>query len=145
MTTTLVDLTPQQAAQLRQLKTMRAVTEATAVDRRNCWAGLPQLNMVMLGGVLFSRKLVGRVEKKAQFGEPARRLYYLTRAGFEAVDMRKTVAVIIDRTAFAIMEHPDQDPHSMDGPYAERTDAAYEQANEIIGEIVAMTAQAVTS
>ncbi|MDB5432399.1 MAG: hypothetical protein JWP35_3515 [Caulobacter sp.] len=72
-------LTDAQFGQLQLLARLGAVSPETAVDRHA--PRTDGLNMVMLGVALFSRKLVERVEKKAQYGDPKRRLYYMTAAG----------------------------------------------------------------
>jgi hypothetical protein len=82
-------LTTSQLEQLKTLWKMGAVTEATAVDRRTTdLANRSQsLNMVMIGTALFPRGLVARVERRAKYGEPKRRLYYLTREGAQAAGL----------------------------------------------------------
>lgn len=83
-------LTTAQIGQLETLSRMGAVTEATAVDRRttDLASRSQSLNMVMIGTALFPRGLVSRVDRPAKYGEPKRRLYYLTRKGVQTLGQR---------------------------------------------------------
>lgn len=82
-------LTQPQIDQLKVLLDMGAMDEARAVDRRVASWHSERLNMVMLGGVLFTRGLVNRVEKRACYGEPKRRLYYLSVHGKTVLEQRR--------------------------------------------------------
>jgi hypothetical protein len=81
-------LTQPQLDQLKVLLDMGAADEARAVDRHTASWQTERLNMVMLGGVLFSRGLVNRVEKPARYGMPKRRLYYLSVHGKTVLEQR---------------------------------------------------------
>lgn len=81
-------LTTAQLNQLRLLAVARALSASTAVDRFSCGQAVNRaldagLDMRVLGGVLYAREFVDRVDRPAKHGEPRRRLYFLTPAGIE--------------------------------------------------------------